>query len=553
MERTRQQRALDLRIAAAQLASHHDDAPAETCIWPRPDEARFRTQSYLASFTKGLPHNIHSGLLQNPRDYEAFCSAINDGHDSDVAATGFAPQWHADSTVRADRVHKVRVRHWDGIHAGSKFHLFGPDAQALTIAPAPTLGSAALTAEMGELYAMALLRDFPLRAGTQSVSAAQHALFPVMRQKLARLARPQTTDSTQDDSTTKQSGLLLALKRQSLLNESLSHEPSQVPPPESGLYLSQFLLCGTADVLTADVAANGIIVFGDQLIDQRVHHVVRKDYATTWNEWLDLQHGAELHELNPPTSSASGDHNRRFIATPRDLASRAHHATPQQLFFNASLMLAAKLERDELQHGEFAGQSLLLLLAQAASCAIAAARFQQFHVHRRLRPEALAARLEKFDHPDVTTPALSAMVADYVAAQLFDDGGKLPARANRLLPLAWIEGSPMAPSYCSAYAAAAGACATVIKAVFDRHCVIDLSGHGADVALQPSDDGRQLLPVSLQQPLTLAAEIDKLAANLAIGRCWAGVSFYSDAAAGLCLGEHVALCLLDEMQLLRNK
>jgi hypothetical protein len=328
------------------------------------------------------------------------------------------------------------------------------------------------------------------------------------------------------------------------------------------IYLSQFLLCGTHAPNTSDSASNGMIIWGTQRFDQRVRRATNRDYATTWSEWLDLQHGADLgHRHRDPQSMRTGD-DFRFITTARDLAAYVHQAAPQRMFMNACLILLARSGNGtasmvqwppahELCRDEFGGHSLFALLAQAASSAIAAARFQQFQVHRRLRPEALAARLEKFDHPDVTSPVLSALFADLVAAGIFNDDGRPAGRSNRLLPLAWVEGSPMSPSYCSAYAAAAGACATVMKAFFDDG-VLDISGTGEHCALLPAGDGRTLVPVALQKPLTVAAEIDKLACNLAVGRCWAGVSFYSDVAAGLYLGEQVATCLLDEIRLLRN-
>ena len=85
-------------------------------------------------------------------------------------------------------------------------------------------------------------------------------------------------------------------------------------------YLSQFLLCGTHAAGTADVASSGIIVCGAQRIDQRVQRPLNRDYATTWNEWLELQQGADLsNRVRHPRATRLGD-NLRFISTPRDLA-----------------------------------------------------------------------------------------------------------------------------------------------------------------------------------------------------------------------------------------
>jgi len=80
------------------------------------------------------------------------------------------------------------------------------------------------------------------------------------------------------------STLFDALQAQSLLHECR---------PSAGYYLSQFLLCGTADVFSMNAGGGGDVIYGDRRIDQRIRHSIRKDFATTWNEWLDLQHGAD--------------------------------------------------------------------------------------------------------------------------------------------------------------------------------------------------------------------------------------------------------------------
>jgi hypothetical protein len=560
MTSTRRQQALDLRIAAAQLACRFSETNSAGQRHSNSEEENFRAQNYLASFTKGLPHNVHSGLLRDAGDYRALLASIRNTRDATSVAAGFNgtranPQWSAASTLRFDQTDKVCIRDWEGIHAGLDFSLAGPDAQSLTLAPPPALGSAVLTREMAELYALAQLRDAPLALFTPTQNSHRSALRDLSQRRLlevrAALQRLAGADRTCKASR-EHSGLQQMLARQMLHEDADTDE----------IYLSQFLLCGTHAPHTDDVASDGMIVWGAQRFDQRVRRAPNRDYATTWNEWLDLQHGADLcHRGRHPHSMRTGD-DFRFITTARDLAAYVHQAAPPRIFMNACLILlglgyggTAPTARWPMAHGlsrdEFGGHSLFALLAQAANSAIAAARFQQYQVHRRLRPEALAARLEKFDHPHVTTPQLSAMFADLVAAGIFNEDGRTAGRSNRLLPMAWIEGSPMAPSYCSAYAAAAGACATVMKAFFDDD-VLDITGNGEYCALLPTDDGRVLMPQELRQALTIGAEIDKLACNLAVGRCWAGVSFHSDIAAGLDLGEKVATCLLNEIRLLRS-
>ncbi len=53
-------------------------------------------------------------------------------------------------------------RKWEAPTAGVVHDLQGPDAQAVTMLPAPELGSDELAYEMAEVYELALLRDVPL-------------------------------------------------------------------------------------------------------------------------------------------------------------------------------------------------------------------------------------------------------------------------------------------------------------------------------------------------------------------------------------------------------
>ena len=52
----------------------------------------------------------------------------------------------------------AKVRAWESAGAGNVLELEGPDAQAVTMPPAPRFDGPELTAEVAEVYAMALLR-----------------------------------------------------------------------------------------------------------------------------------------------------------------------------------------------------------------------------------------------------------------------------------------------------------------------------------------------------------------------------------------------------------
>ena len=107
-----------------------------------------------------------------------------------------------------------------------------------------------------------------------------------------------------------------------------------------------------------------------------------------------------------------------------------------------------------------------------------------------------------------------------------------------LLPQAYPEGSPTHPSYPAGHAVISGACATVLKACLDE-------SHVLPEPVQASPDG---LPPALEgADLTVGGELDKLAANISLGRDFAGLHWRSDAVAGLHLGEEVAIRTLGEL------
>jgi hypothetical protein len=94
----------------------------------------------------------------------------------------------------------------------------------------------------------------------------------------------------------------------------------------------------------------------------------------------------------------------------------------------------------------------------------------------------------------------------------------------------------MHPSYPAAHSTIAGACVTILKAFFDERAVLPRP-------LVVSADGSSLEPYT-GAALTVGGELNKLAANVAMGRGFGGVHWRSDNTAGLLLGEAVALGML---------
>ena len=181
-----------------------------------------------------------------------------------------------------------------------------------------------------------------------------------------------------------------------------------------------------------------------------------------------------------------------------------------------------------------------------------------------MRPEVLAARLEKYNHtrmPKKGKRALKKIFKDLQAAGFYDANGRLAGlkgvqrakHLNRLLPMAFPEGSPMHPSYGAGHATVAGACVTILKAFFDHSAKLDLSGKGSNIAFVSNSKGTRLNTVKLAKRLTVEGELNKLASNISIGRDWAGVHYYSDYIESIRMGEKIAIGILEEQKLLITK
>ena len=106
-------------------------------------------------------------------------------------------------------------------------------------------------------------------------------------------------------------------------------------------------------------------------------------------------------------------------------------------------------------------------------------------------------------------------------------------------------GRPRIPAYGAGHATVAGACVTILKAWFDESFVIPNP-------VVPTADGLGLVPYS-GPSLTVGGELNKLAANIAMGRDAAGINWRSDYVESLKLGEAVAINILNDHRALFNE
>ena len=476
--------------------------------------------SYAGSFTKGLPHDPQTGLA-DPSAFRALVHAITTTRGSDYALVPYgAPT--------------AQSRPFVNPTAGAAYDLQGPDAGALSIPPAPELTDPEVAAEMAELYWMALLRD-------RSFAEIEDGSGMKVAEAVASLNQLEWfTGSTVLDHDRKR----MAVTAQSLFRGVTEGD-------EVGPYVSQFLLMGTNTLanrnqppIVADLRS-GQIVYGAITVDQRITPAVAGvDYMTAFPDWLKIQNG----EM-PASSDQFGA--RRFITTPRDLATYVHFDALYEAYLNACLILLGigapfdpglpfANSRQE-GFGVFGPTHVLTLVTEVATRALKCIWRQKWMVHRRARPEAVAGLIECYRiKPNGPVPFVEPLVDLLTAADVLAEVEG--AHGTHLLPMAFPEGSPMHPSYGAGHATVAGACVTILKAFFDQT-------HPLPFAFQanPADNGATLehLP-ALNGTLTVGGELNKVCSNISIGRNMAGVHYFTDYIESIRLGEKIACAILEE-------
>lgn len=570
MNRYRKRQSHDIRMCAADLA-YNRVHPSHIA---NGDEHKFRTSkgnqpSYLTSFTKGMAHDKTTGLVTNPQDFKNFVKGVDSGDPRDFIDIDLGPMpdskgkplWLSD---KAKNLKNVKVRAWESQGAGLTYDLEGPDAQAVTMPPAPELGSPELTAEMAEVYAQALLRDIPFTQivdgtgestcsgcdGADSVTIKVENVLAELN-KLDWFSSKDCCDLSPDEA-----------KRKRGVITGQNAFRGITPGDNIGPYISQFLLAGNEGLGAINQRSDGYIAYGSVRVDQRVRYATPcDDHMTNWKEWLDVQQGADFRGQE----SYENVSPFRFITTPRDLATYVHHDALYEAYLNACLIMLGEnipfdpglpfQGADDVDHQQafahFGGPHILSLVTEVATRALKAVRFQKFNVHRRMRPEVLAARLTK--SKDLCTTELNTMatslqpIMDMIAA--INPKDKHCPAGNYLLPMAFCEGSPMHPAYGAGHATVAGACVTILKAFFDHKHPLTLTGCD-DEAFVPNDDGSSLKAIKVAGGrLTVEGELNKLASNIAIGRDWAGVHYFTDYIESLRMGEQIAIGILEEQKL----
>lgn len=384
----------------------------------------------------------------------------------------------------------------------------GLDPHSASIAVPPSLTSRTMASEMAEVYEHALNRDstFDLIESATPDTDADRAVTVL--------------NSFGSDFLGPKDGGLVTRK-------TLFRGIAQ--GCELGPYISQFLYQD--------------IPYGDLDIVQKYDEETGSGHGTTLAEYLDIQNGVVFD----PESDRSGVF--KYIHTPRVLGSFVHRDPVVQAYLNAALILigvgAAADQNDpylsntrEEGFVTFGIGDVLPSVSWVASLALKAAWVQKWAQHLRIRPEVMACRVHHQDIADTNY----GIHADLMSSSTLTAIKALNVSGTALLPLQYPEGSPAHPSYPAGHSVVAGACVTVLKALFDESVSIP-----SLMTVYHSTDGSSLAAYSGSTAgMTVGTELNKLAANIAIGRDWAGVHYRSDGDYGMELGEKMAIAFLKD-------
>lgn len=560
--------------------------PAQVC---NGDEARYRQQRFIGSYSKGLPHNLHGEV--EPDAYCAMTRAVQSFQSGNPNPE--QPKLGDVDPARIDRENVPlgfdcdceRSRELVNPQSAFAFDLQGADSHALTQIEAPRFDSNIEAAEILENYWMALARDVPF---TEYESQPAGSIIDRAVKSLGgNVFKFYFDDPLQGG----------PVNRRNLFR-------GFTPGEKIGPYVSQFLLLD--------------VPYGTQRIPAAIRTVLPEvDYLTNYEDWLEVQNGR-----NATQSACDGF---RLIRNGRDLGRYVQIDEVWQAFMNAALIMlgerdpggqcnpvggmgvpfarglpyrnpAAPFEEEfasvppggqtfprksqnQIGYATFGIRHVQALLLEVTIRALKTVWYQKWGVHRRLRPEEFGGRVHLHMRGQrnylinsiLTTntastspqyPASGRAVLDAIFAHNKHQNENRRQVSNRdlvdptkgtnnqpivtapdegtwLLPIAFAEGAPLHPAYGAGHATVAGACATILKAFFATDQLVQIS-------VVPNRDGTELQRYEGTDAaqITVGGEINKLAANISLGRNFAGMHWRSDHTQSLLLGEQVAIRLL---------
>ncbi len=479
-----------------------------------------RDKATALAFRKKLPKQKTNGEENEYPTIATFTKGLRHDDLGEVSKTVFKNYLKALKSENPAKMENLPVgdKKLKNPLAGLTYDFIGLDARYFKMKPAPRIDSNENSAEMAELYWMALSRD---------INFTDYENSEIINQAASDLS------SFIDYKGPKNFGSVVP---------SVAFRGSTAEDLV-GPYISQFLYM--------DVPIGNPTLGGQsaqyKLIQKLQTTTAGNDHLTEYLRWLHRNSGG-LDNNVPSYNNVA-----RHIINGRDLATLVHIDIPFQYAVNAIYgILNMKVPYDNgnpyvtsTTMDSFVSYGypyILNLASEVAMRASWAVWYQKWYVHRRFRPETFGGRIHnhlsgKATYSMIDTGIFNSSVIpkvfDYNVSKNFAGIG------TYLLPQAYPEGSPLHPAYGSGHSAMIGAAITVIKAFFDDSAKFTTYKQ----AVVPNSDGSALVPYtgSDASEMTIIGELNKLAYNIAIGRVWSGVHWRSDSTEGILLGEKVAL------------
>lgn len=489
---------LDFKVEQA-IKAKLDHETGQTTNSDRSLEVTHSSVSYkFGVFSKSLPHNSFGEV--KAEDWDKLAYALLTGAQTDFNAISLG----------------TGERKLANPQAALAFGCIGADSHGCTMPACPGVQTRKGAAEMIEVYEHALNRDtaFDVLEDSAPNTDADRAVSNLNAFGVDFLG-------PKDSGSVTRKTLFRGIAQGCVL----------------GPYISQFLYQP--------------IPYGSSSVVQKYNTETQVEYGTDVSGFLDMQNG-KSYDSNAGLSTAV------YIYNSRALGSYVHRDAAFQAYYNAAMILLGNgasfdasnpyVDGTITKEGAFVtlgAAAVLHHVAAITECALKAAWHQKWNEHMRLRPEAMAGLV----HFQDAGSASYGLHADLMSSSTIAAIKAANASGTALLPLQYPEGSPTHPSYPAGHATVAGACVTILKAFFDEsQAITDL------FSVQHSTNGDSLAAYSGSTAgMTVGTELNKLAANVSIGRDLAGVHYRADGDYGMDLGEKIAIAYLKDVKASYNE
>jgi hypothetical protein len=412
------------------------------------------------------------------------------------------------------------------------FEIQGKNRFSYVMDPAPSPTSDQGAAELLEVYAMALLRDYQLVALDPSCS-----LYISIPQPAKDTINKYIEELNKNNI---QTNLKCPVNSQNKITPELLFRGSSQGCIQ-GPYASQFIYYPV-------VLGTLLLEQQNVLLDTSFNTIdfSNNDLGITTQYFIEIWNGT-------PKPAREDNITIRYLTTMRDFALYINRDEVWQPFFiTGGLFLDYGIPTGFYSKNRSSGPSrfvnlgvvdLWTIMMKAVKLAMNSAWVWKWKQLRQ-RPEEMAYQVhlkKKYpsDPSGVNFKPYLLSDQNVIMADISNNN-----KGNFLMPLAYRQGSPFHPSYPGGHATIAGACITILKAWFNCDTLIK--------AYIPDLSGNDLLEYRIGVGSTanvyykISDELDKLANNCGITRNFSGIHYRSDDETGIKLGESVAIDLLKE-------